>query len=264
MASLVSGDSRAVRIVGRAAASFDDFRAKWRFSTKTSRSVFNYLYPMIFKKLALFLTLATTTFTFLSGCAASRKVQAANILTKCKLEVIGASYDSVRVDLDKFIGDQPKNSILPNPKAILLVQNIAKGNIPDSLGTLYFAIQVNVKNGSEDSLWLRSAKGIISFDSQVELPIEFQDSAFAIVPGSSKMELHTHLNIDMNALKILATDTIRISGDFEFSLTPNGELVHFAMDEKKLVQPEERTAFIDQAKNAVLSSIIDAWSSKLQ
>ncbi|MCR5029615.1 MAG: hypothetical protein K6A31_10205 [Fibrobacter sp.] len=219
---------------------------------------------MNFKKLALFLTFASMTFAVLSGCAASRKVQAANILTKCKLEVVGASYDSVRVDLDKFIGEQPKNSILPNPKAILLIQNIAKGNIPDSLGTLYFAIQVNVKNGSEDTLWLRSAKGTVSFDSLAELPIDFRDSAFAIVPGSSEAELHTHLNIDMNALKILATDTIRVSGDFEFSLSPNGELVHFAVDEKKPVLPEERTAFIDKAKNAVLSTIIDAWSSKLQ
>lgn len=219
---------------------------------------------MPLKKLALFSLLFFTLFAFLSGCAATRKVQAASILKKCKLEVVGASYDSVQVNLDKFLGNQPSNSLLPNSKAILLVQNIAKGNVPDSLGTLYFGIHVRILNGSEDTLWLRSAQGTVSFDSLSKLPIEFKDSAFAIVPGTSEAELHTHLNIDMNALKILATDTIRVDGNFEFSLAPNGELIHFAVSEKKPVLPEERTEFIDKAKNAVLSTIIDAWSSKLR
>ncbi|MBP5248237.1 MAG: hypothetical protein J6Z31_10345 [Fibrobacter sp.] len=205
-----------------------------------------------------------TFFASLSGCAATRKVQAASILKKCKLEVTGASFDSVYVDLDKFIGQQPANSLLPNSKAILLVQNIAKGNIPDSLGTLYFGINVQIKNGSEDTLWLRSAQGTVRLDSLAELPIHFNDSAFAITPGTSEVELHTRLNIDGKALKILSTDTIHVHGDLEFSLTPDGERIHFAVSEKKPVLPEDRTAFIDKAKNAVLSTIIDAWSSKLR
>lgn len=225
---------------------------------------FNYFLPMTLKKLALYLILLSACSAFFSNCAATRKVQAASILKKCKLEVVGASYDSVQVNLDKFLGNQPSNSLLPNSKAILLVQNIAKGNVPDSLGTLYFGIHVRILNGSEDTLWLRSAQGTVSFDSLSKLPIEFKDSAFAIVPGTSEAELHTHLNIDMNALKILATDTIRVDGNFEFSLAPNGELIHFAVSEKKPVLPEERTEFIDKAKNAVLSTIIDAWSSKLR
>mgnify|MGYP003571401962 CR=1 FL=1 len=219
---------------------------------------------MPLKKFALFCILFFTLFAFLSGCAATRKVQAANILKKCKLEVVGASYDSVHVNLDKFFGNQPSNSLLPNSKAILLVQNIAKGNIPDSLGTLYFGIHVRIQNGSEDTLWLRAAQGIVTFDSISELPIDFKDSSFAIVPGNSETELHTKLNIDGKALKILATDTIRVQGNLDFSLSPNGERIRFAVDEKKPVLPEDRTAFIDKAKNAVLSAIIDAWSSKLR
>ena len=219
---------------------------------------------MPLKKLALFCLLFFTLFAFFSGCAATRKVQAASILKKCKLEVTGASFDSVQIDLDKFLGNQPSNSLLPNSKAILLVQNIAKGNIPDSLGTLYFGINVQIQNGSEDTLWLRSAQGSVAFDSLAKLPIDFKDSAFAIVPGNSEVELHTHLNIDRKTIKILTTDTIRVDGNLEFSLSPKGELIHFAVSEKKPVLPEDRTAFIDRAKNAVLSTIIDAWSSKLR
>ncbi|MEE3341044.1 MAG: hypothetical protein VZR14_09980, partial [Hallerella sp.] len=81
---------------------------------------------MTLKKLALYLILLSACSAFFSNCAATRKVQAASILKKCKLEVVGASYDSVQVNLDKFLGNQPSNSLLPNSKAILLVQNIAK------------------------------------------------------------------------------------------------------------------------------------------
>ena len=44
----------------------------------------------------------------LFGCAASQKMQAANILRQCKVEIIGASLDSINLDLEKIIGKDEK------------------------------------------------------------------------------------------------------------------------------------------------------------
>ena len=194
------------------------------------------------------------------GCSASRKLQAAKILGKCELEISGASLDSARVDLDKILGGASLGGFIPSPKTILLIQNIAKGIIPDSLGTLYFAIHVAVKNPSEDTLWLRSAKGTALLDSTVSLPIVYRDSA-KLLPGISSVELHTHLQIGPLLMKVLSAKTIRFSGNLEFSLSPAGEPISFAIDREKKILPEERTAFIDKARNEILSTLTEAWTS---
>ncbi len=207
---------------------------------------------------ALLLTFLGTALVL--GCSASRKIQAAKILGKCELEISEVSLDSAHVDLDKILGGTALGGFVPNPKTILLIQNVAKGMIPDSLGTLYFAIHIAVKNPSEDTLWLRSANGSVLLDSLVSLPIAFRDSA-KLLPGVSPVEFHTHLQIGPVLMKILSAETIRFSGNLEFSLSPAGEPISFAVDKEKKIQPEDRTAFIDKARTEILSTLTEVWTS---
>ncbi len=216
----------------------------------------------IFKfSVALWITLLGTALVL--GCSASRKIQAAKILGKCELEISDVSLDSAHVDLDKILGGASLGGFVPNPKTILLIQNVAKGMIPDSLGTLYFAIRVSVKNPSEDTLWLRSANGSVFLDSLVSLPIAFRDSA-ELLPGVSSIEFHTHLTIGPVLMKILSAETIRFSGNLAFSLSPTGEPISFAVDKEKKILPEDRTAFIDKARTEILSTLTEVWTSTLK
>lgn len=198
------------------------------------------------------------------GCSASRKIRAAGILGKCRVELAGFALDSVQIDTEKLFGGEAPGGLLPSPKTILLIQNIAKGNIPDSLGTLYFAIRLSVKNSSEDTLWLRSAQGNFLLDSLASFPLDFRDSTLALSPGTSPVELHSHLQIGPRVLKLLSADTLRVNGSLAFSLSPAGEPISFSVERKKAILPEERTAFIDAARTEILSTLTEAWTATLR
>ncbi len=197
------------------------------------------------------------------GCSASRKIRAARILDQCELEISGASLDSIHVERDKIAGSI-LGGLLPSPNMILLIQNIAKGMISDTLGTLYFAIHADIKNSSSDTLWLRSADGHVLLDSLVSLPIAFRDSAMPILPGVSTAELHTQLQIGPVLMKILAAKEVRFQGSLEFSLSPAGEPIPFAVDRRRKILPEERTAFIDKARTEILSTLTEIWTSTIK
>ncbi len=218
------------------------------------------------KKFLLAIFLSAVVLPTLWSCAASRKLQAASVLKKCELEITGARLDSVNLNLDRFMNPEsaPKHSPIPNARLILLVQNVAQGKIPDSLGVLHFAISTGIRNASEDTLWLRSVKMQVHFDSLSVLPIDYNDSALAISPGRSEAFFPTHLLIGPQIWKILSPDTIRVTGDLEFSLSKDGEPVPFHVDRKRAILPEERTAFLDRAKEQVLSTIIDSWTNDLR
>lgn len=215
---------------------------------------------MKFPKTSLPIFLAV--FTFLAGCAVSRKAQVANILRQSHVEFTGISLDSAQVDLKRLFGNAPRSGILPNPQVVLLAQNVAKGNIPDSLGRLFFAIGTEVKNPTKDTLYLRSIDASISLDSAVSAPVKLPATA-AIFPGTSPVILHSELEIDSQLLKLLSAETIRLSGKFEFSLSEDGETVGFDIDEAKKISPEDRTEFIDKARNSLLSALIDKWTASL-
>lgn len=201
--------------------------------------------------------------TLVCGCSASRKIRAARILDQCELEISGASLDSVQVELDRIAGSI-LGGLVPNPNIILLIQNLAKGMISDTLGTLYFAIHTDIRNSSSDTLWLRSADGAVLLDSLVSLPIAFRDSARPILPGVSTVELHTQLQIGPVMMKILAAKEIRFQGSLEFSLSPTGEPIPFAVNRQRKILPEERTAFIDKARTEILSTLTEIWASTVK
>lgn len=214
------------------------------------------------KKSIVFLSAALLLVCFFGGCAASRKLKAASVLQKCRMEILGASLDSVEIDVSRFT--TPKTSPLPNAGLVLLVQNIAKGKIPDSLGTLHLEILSRIHNASEDTLWLRSAEGTVHFDTLFAVPVSKRDSAVAISPGDSEIPLAAKIQIGQKLLKILSTDTLRIVGDLELSLSEDGETVSFHVDERRVVSPEDRAKFIDMAREELLSAIIDIWTARLQ
>ncbi len=214
------------------------------------------------KKSFALLLAALLLFCSFSGCSASRKLKAASVLQKCRVEILGASLISAEIDASRFA--TAKTSPLPNAGLVLLVQNIAKGKIPDSLGTLHLEILSQIHNASEDTLWLRSAEGIVHFDSVFAVPVSKKDSAVAISPGNSEIPLAAKIQIGPNLLKILSTDTLRIVGDLEFSLSEDGAPVPFHVDEKRRILPEERAKFVDRAREELLSTIIDIWAAHLQ
>lgn len=200
-----------------------------------------------------------------AGCAASRKVQAMRILGSCKFEVSGVSLDSAAINKSVLGGsEKPLGGFVPSPKTILLIQNISRGIIPDSLGTLYFSILATVKNPSEDTLWLRSASGTVEFDSITTVPVAYRDTATPLLPGSSPVELQSKLPIGKIMMKILATDTLHIQGDLEFSLSPDGEPIPFSVSFQKAILPEERTKILDTARTKIISTLTDLWTSTLK
>ena len=112
-----------------------------------------------------------------TGCAVTKKLSAADILSKTKLEFETLSLDSASINKDLFPKtDDLKKGLLPNPHVVALVQDFARGILEKEIGKAHLTVGLNAKNTGKDTLWIRGLMANLVLDSLMELPVALRDT----------------------------------------------------------------------------------------
>lgn len=210
-------------------------------------------------KFALVLSLAVLSVLSLSGCAVTRKISAAEILSKTKLEFETLSLESVSINKDLF----PKKGLLaggflPNPQVVALVQDFARGILEKELGTIGISAGVITHNSGTDTLWIRDLQATLKLDTLMELPIALKDS-IKMVPGDSRLTVTTTMPIDKRIFLLKDVSKINMKGVLTVALDVDGEAVPLEFNIDRTVTQEEKTTLMDNARNSILNSVVNGW-----
>ncbi len=206
----------------------------------------------------ILLAIASVVFIF-SGCAVTKKLSAADILSKTKLEFVSLSLDSATINKDLFPkSDDLKMGLLPNPHVVALVQDFARGILEKEIGKAHLTVSLNAKNTGEDTLWIRGLMANLVLDSLMELPVALRDSV-KLVPGDNPVNLVTEMPIDRRIFKLMEVNVVHIVGRMDVSLKEQEEAftLDFNMDRK--ISQEEKQALADKARTSVLDNIVSDW-----
>lgn len=221
---------------------------------------------MKFVRPQFFLFLAFFAFLLLNlqGCAAVRKLDAASILKNTKMEFKELLVDSVAINPNLFekAGDAVKNSLLPNPQVVNLVQNIARGIIESELGTANLTAVMLATSQDKDTLWIKSLTATLALDTIMELPLSLKDSTI-LAPGANDIALTTTFTMDKRLFKLREVQKYHIKGVLTVALAPNGEAVPLEFDIEHALKPEEITALEDRARETLLNGLINDWVGAL-
>ena len=213
-------------------------------------------------KWILFVVTVAFTGILLQGCAATRKIDAASILSKTKLEfkelqLVGDVFVAGNPDLFDNIKDL-KSTLLPNPQVVLMVQNLARGIIEKELGKAHLTAVMTANNQSSDTLWIRELKAELFLDTLIELPLQLKDST-VLVPGSNDLTLTTMFPLDKRLLGLASITKYRIKGEIFVSLEAEGPMVSFDFDVEHPITPEEIKALEDRARKTLLDGLVSDW-----
>ena len=206
----------------------------------------------------ILLAIASVVFIF-SGCAVTKKLSAADILSKTKLEFVSLSLDSATINKDLFPkSDDLKMGLLPNPHVVALVQDFARGILEKEIGKAHLTVSLNAKNTGEDTLWIRGLMANLVLDSLMELPVALRDSV-KLVPGDNPVNLVTEMPVDRRIFKLMEVNVVHIVGRMDVSLKEQEEAftLDFNMDRK--ISQEEKQALADKARTSVLDNIVSDW-----
>jgi hypothetical protein len=210
-------------------------------------------------KIILFAVVCLFTAVLLQSCAATRKIDAASILSKTKLEFKELALDSVTINPELF--EQVKNlksTLLPNPQVVLIVQNLARGIIEKELGKAHLTAVMTANNQSTDTLWVRNLKANLFLDTLIELPLQLKDST-VLLPGASDITLTTDFPLDKRLLSLTGITKYRAKGEISVSLEAEGPLVSFDFDIEHPISPEEMRALEDRARKSLLDGLVSDW-----
>lgn len=212
-----------------------------------------------FKHIGIVAVIATVFCAFvLNACSVTRKINAAEILSKTKLEFAALSLDSVIINKDLFPQKGFGGGFLPNPQVIALVQDFAKGILEKEIGKAGLTATLIADNQSTDTLWIKNISATIKLDSILDLPIDLKDTLM-LVPGMSKLSIFTQMPIDKRLFKIKDIQSVRMLGKLEVSLEAAGEIVNLDFDINRKISDEEKQALADKARTSVLNSIVNDW-----
>lgn len=212
-----------------------------------------------FKHIGIVAVIATVFCAFvLNACSVTRKINAAEILSKTKLEFAALSLDSVIINKDLFPQKGFGGGFLPNPQVIALVQDFAKGILEKEIGKAGLTAMLIADNQSTDTLWIKNISATIKLDSILDLPIDLKDTLM-LVPGMSKLSIFTQMPIDKRLFKIKDIQSVRMLGKLEVSLEAAGEIVNLDFDINRKISDEEKQALADKARTSVLNSIVNDW-----
>lgn len=200
--------------------------------------------------------------TAFTGCSVTRKLSAADILSKTNLELKSFTLDSVVINKDLFPKAEGLAGLLPNPQVVALVQDFAKGILEKELGTIGLSAEIIAKNQGTDTLWIRSLQASLTLDSIMDLPIALKDSVM-MVPGDNSLEVSTTFPIDKRIFKLKDISKISMKGILTVSLDADGEPVPLNFDIERPVSHEEIVAITDKARNSILNVIINNWVGAL-
>jgi hypothetical protein len=142
-------------------------------------------------------------FAFLAiYCSATKKIQAANILQKCK-------FSFQKAQLDSFTGDSIK-----------------------------FSIFLDAHNQGEDSLLVQNLIGTVYLDSIFEIPLSLKNSKW-ISPGHNQVSFLGAWQLDL--FKMLALPNVkkfRMKGKAFIALKPEQQSTEIDFDETRDVPPD--------------------------
>lgn len=194
-----------------------------------------------------------------SGCAVSKKLTAADILSKTKLEFESLSLDSAAINKDLFPkSDDLMKGLLPNPHVVALVQDFARGILEKEIGTAYLTVGLVAQNQGEDTLWVRGLMANLVLDSLMELPVGLRDS-ITLVPGANKLYLVTEMPIDRRIFSLKDIETVHIVGRMDVALEAQDEAFTLDINMDRKISPEEKQALADKARTSVLDNIVSDW-----
>lgn len=211
-----------------------------------------------FKTIINLSIIALMLFAFCS-CSVTRKISAADILSKTKLEFESLTLDSVSINKDLF----PKTGLfsgglLPNPQVIAMVQDFAKGILEKEIGTAGLSVGAVAINQGRDTLWIKKLTAVVKLDSLMELPVELKDS-IKMVPGENRFTLVTQMPLDKRLFRLMDVNTLKFAGRLDVSLKESAESFPLDFDLERKVSPEEKQALAEKARTSVLNGIINDW-----
>lgn len=211
------------------------------------------------KNILIFLSALACAALFFAGCAAAKKLSAADILSKTKLEFVSMSLDSATINPDLFPkSDDLKKGLLPNPHVIALVQDFARGILEKEIGRAHLTVGLNAKNTGDDTLWIRGLMANLVLDSLMELPVELLDSV-KLVPGDNKVTLVTEMPIDRRIFRLMDVNVVHIVGRMDVALKAQEEAFTLDFDMDRKISQEEKQALADKARTSVLDNIVSDW-----
>ena len=194
-----------------------------------------------------------------SGCTVTKKLTAADILSKTKLEFASIAIDSVFINEDIFPkSDDLVKGLLPNPQVIAMVQDFARGILEKEIGTASLTAGVIAKNQGQDTLWIRGFSAKLMLDSLMELPLTLKDSV-TLVPGDNPIEVATRMPVDRRIFSLMDVQKIRIVGHLDVAVKEGDETLVLDFDMEHAVSQEEKQALADRARTSVLNSIVSDW-----
>ena len=195
------------------------------------------------------------------SCATVRKLDAASILSNCRMELSELAIDTVTLNpniLDNTV-KAIKKSLVPNPEVISLVQNIAKGIIESELGKADLTVRINVTSADKDTLWIKEISAQIMLDTLINMPLSLKEASI-IAPGENIITLSTQFPLDKRLFKIKEIARFRLKGALLVSLKEDSEKVPLDFDIEREIPHEEIVALEDTARNSLLNAIIGDWA----
>lgn len=212
-----------------------------------------------YRQKLLSLSLLLFILVSLSGCAASKKIQAGKILSKTELAFDSVQLDSIALHPDFFKKiDVLKTTFFPNPQVIMLVQNLANGIIESEMGSAYLNIDLQLQNKSLDSLWLHDLNATLELDSAVQLPLALAEKSI-LLPGVQNISVKTSILLDQNLLNLVQVKKVRIRGKMLVSLKENGNLITLNFNVLREITPEEMDLLQRRARESIMNHIVGDW-----
>lgn len=194
-----------------------------------------------------------------ASCAMTKKLSAADILSKTKLEFESLSLDSATINPDLFPkSDDLKKGLLPNPHVIALVQDFARGILEKEIGHAHLTVGLNARNTGKDTLWIRGLMANLVLDSLMELPVALRDTV-KLIPGDNKVVLVTEMPIDRRIFRLMDVNVVHIVGRMDVSLEAGDEAFTLEFDQDRKISQEEKQALADKARTSVLDNIVSDW-----
>lgn len=196
--------------------------------------------------------------SFLASCAVTKKITAADILSKTKLEFEAISLDSVNINKDLFPEKGLASSLLPNPQVVTTLQNFARGIIEKELGKASLDIALSATNSSKDTLWIRSFNANITLDTIITLPVTLKDSSL-LKPGKNSLSVKTQFPLDRRIFKLPDVRHFKIEGVIEVALDADGATIPLDFNIDRDISDEEMNNIMETVRTSIINGIVNNW-----
>ena len=207
---------------------------------------------------AAFLLVSFLCLALLASCAVTKKITAADILSKTKLEFVALSLDSVNINKDLFPEKGLASGLLPNPQVVTMLQNFARGIIEKELGTASLDIALSATNESKDTLWIRSFNANITLDTIITLPVTLKDSS-QLNPGKNSLSVKTQFPLDRRIFKLPDVRHFKIVGVIEVALDSDGATVPLDFNIERDISDEEMRNIMETVRTSIINGIVNDW-----